>query len=205
MEALHGGSFSRSFPYTQYHHWAQLADGTTLILQYDYAAQYADARLNWPDFQFSMLLLLVLLELAAAAANTFLYARTLKSETRQLSAAVDAISQQRLDVPFCDDCRIAELKQSLLALESLRATLSDSLHSQWQLRQQTVDDAAALADALATPLSIICGQAELLQEDLQNTPHTEQIAIILREAEDMQKHIAALQNGISCDSPFPAP
>lgn len=107
--------------------------------------------------------------------------------------------QQTLDTPFPAQAQVRELQAALTALDTLRRELAASLQDQWAGEQQKQALLAALAHDLKTPLTIISGNAELLDED--NLPPAQQACVqaILRgarSAEDYVTHLQAITTGL---------
>ena len=86
-----------------------------------------------------------------------------------------------------------EFGETLEAMDQLRASLAQSLESQWTMEQQRRLEMAALTHDLKTPLTLISGNAELLQEDALNPSQQEMVETILRSAVRLQDYVAQLQ------------
>ena len=71
--------------------------------------------------------------------------------------------------------------------------LTDSLQSQWRMEQQRTEQIAALAHDLKTPLTVIQGNAELLEEDTLSDAQHAQLQAILRGTERARHYLAALR------------
>lgn len=191
---LAGGSFPRGFPYANYHRSALLADGSALVLQYDFAMPYADARLSGrlPDFQLLMLCALPTLWALACAAVTGRFTRVLRQDASLLTEAANAVAARRLDAPVAGAPRIREFSAALGALETLRASLSDSLRAQWAAQTREREALAALAHDLRTPLTAIIGHADLLCEDAKDERAKRGPQAILRQAERLRAYAGEL-------------
>lgn len=190
LNAFHGGSGNLGYQYD-----VKMADGSFCLLQYDYATPYADPALRdtLPDFQTCYILLLAVLILAWLGWQTHCTVRTFAAETARLNAAVDAIAARQLEQIDTDGMRIREFSATLQALQTMGRELTDSLQSQWRMEQQRTEQIAALAHDLKTPLTVIQGNAELLEEDtLSDTQHA-QLQAILRGTERARHYLAALR------------
>ena len=165
--ALEGDRTLHGFPYQQYHRSAQLPDGTVCLLQFDYSMPYGSPALqeSLPEFQTCATAVLLAAWLAAGALSTRHFAGRLRRDAALLTAATGAIAARRLDVPLDGGARVRELGESLAAMEQLRQALARSLSEQWAMEQERTQALAALAHDLKTPLSIVSGSAELLEED----------------------------------------
>ena len=190
LNAFHGGSGNLGYQYD-----VKMADGSFCLLQYDYATPYADPALRdtLPDFQTCYILLLAVLILAWLGWQTHCTVRVFAAETACLNAAVDAIAARQLEQIDTDGVRIREFSATLQALQTMGRELTDSLQRQWRMEQQRTEQIAALAHDLKTPLTVIQGNAELLEEDtLSDAQHT-QLQAILRGTERARHYLAALR------------
>ena len=146
----------------QYYRDVTLADGTVCRLQYDFSAPYADPALRaWlPDYQNTMLALLVLLLVIVIVFMTRRSARRLRAETARLTEACRVLAGGDLSAPMPAASRIAEFQDALQTMDTLRGELSQSLKAQWTMEQQRSERIAALAHDLKTPLAILQGNAD---------------------------------------------
>ena len=178
-----------------YQYDVKMADGSFCLLQYDYATPYADPALRntLPDFQTCYFVLLAVLILVWLGWQTHCAVRTFAAETARLNAAVDAIAARQLEQIDTDGVRIREFAVTLQALQTMGRELTDSLQSQWRMEQQRTEQIAALAHDLKTPLTVIQGNAELLEEDTLSDAQHAQLQAILRGTERARHYLAALR------------
>lgn len=190
LNAFHGCSGNPGYQYD-----VKMADGSFCLLQYDYATPYADPALRdtLPDFQTCYILLLAALILVWLGWQTHCTVRTFAAETTRLNAAVDAIAARQLEQIDTDGVRIREFAATLQALQTMGRELTDSLQSQWRMEQQRTEQIAALAHDLKTPLTVIQGNAELLEEDTLSDAQHAQLQAILRGTERARHYLAALR------------
>lgn len=193
LNAYHGGS--GNLGPMQYQYTVKMADGSCCILQYDYAVPYADPvlRRTLPDFQTCYLLLLAALVLGWLAWQTHRTVRCFSAETARLNKAVQAIAARQPEKIDADGVCIREFAATLQAMQTMGHDLTDSLQSQWRMEQQRTEQISALAHDLKTPLMIIQGNAELLAESDLPAAQQPQAEAILRGAEQVQQHLAALR------------
>ena len=182
--ALEGDRTLHGFPYQQYHRSAQLPDGTVCLLQFDYSMPYGSPALqeSLPEFQTCATAVLLAAWLAAGALSTRHFAGRLRRDAALLTAATGAIAARRLDVG-----------ESLAAMEQLRQALARSLSEQWAMEQERTQALAALAHDLKTPLSIVSGSAELLEEDALSPAQRERVDAILRSAGRIRDYMEQLR------------
>ena len=193
--ALEGNRTLHGFPYQQYHRSAQLPDGTVCLLQFDYSMPYGSPALQGrlPEFQTCATAVLLAAWLAAGALSTRHFAGLLRRDAALLTAATGAIAARRLDVPLDGGARVRELGESLAAMEQLRQALARSLSEQWAMEQERTQALAALAHDLKTPLSIVSGSAELLEEDALSPAQRERVDAILRSAGRIRDYMEQLR------------
>lgn len=78
-------------------------------------------------------------------------------------------------------------------MEQLRQALARSLSEQWAMEQERTQALAALAHDLKTPLSIVSGSAELLEEDALSPAQRERVDAILRSAGRIRDYMEQLR------------
>lgn len=190
LNAFHGGSGNPGYQYD-----VKMADGSFCLLQYDYATPYADPALRdtLPDFQTCYFVLLAALILVWLGWQTHCTVRIFAAETARLNAAVDAIAARQLEHIDMDGVRIREFSATLQALQTMGRELTGSLQTQWRMEQQRTEQIAALAHDLKTPLTVIQGNAELLEEDALSDAQHAQLQAILRGTERARHYLAALR------------
>lgn len=190
LNAFHGGSGNPGYQYD-----VKMADGSFCLLQYDYATPYADPALRdtLPDFQTCYFVLLAVLILVWLGWQTHCTVRVFAAETARLHRAVDAIAAQQPERIDADGAHLREFSATLQAMQTMGRELTDSLQSQWRMEQQRAEQIAALTHDLKTPLSIIQGNAELLEEDTLSDAQHAQLQAILRGTERARHYLAALR------------
>ena len=194
QRALEGKTFTAMIPYAQYHRVVRLIDGSTVVLQYDFAMQYANVRMRgrWPDFQIVALAALLISWAMVFILTARGFAHILRMDTDALMQAVRAIADRRLDIEPGHGARVRELSAALGTLDELRSSLSQSLQTQWAMQQRRNEEIAALAHDIRTPLTAILGNAELLAEDETQDDRRLGEEAIVREAERIRSYIDAL-------------
>lgn len=195
--AIAGDSAPQGMLYSQYHRIARLPGGLTCVVQYDYSMPYGSPELQnrLPEFQTCATVVLALACLLAGAVSTRHFAGLLRRDAALLTAATHAIAQQRLDAPLTGRARVRvrELGETLAAMEQLREQLARSLERQWAMEQQRRLELAALTHDLKTPLTLISGNAELLQEDELAPSQREMVETILRSTVRLQDYVTQLR------------
>lgn len=93
--------------------------------------------------------------------------RKIKTPLQELMAAVENIKNRNVD--FSIHCNQKnEIGDLAMALEELRHELENSLIREWKLEQDRRDMVASITHDIQTPLAIILGHAEGLQEGLKH-------------------------------------
>lgn len=193
--------------YQQFYRDVPLIDGTLCRLQYDFSMPYADPALRGvlPDFQLCMTFLLLGLVVLVIFATTRRTARRLRQETRKLTDACRILAGGDLSVEMPRDASIREFAEALQTMETLRAELTGALQAQWTLERERTERLSALAHDLKTPLTIIRGNAELLDEVTDGGPNLPAIAAILRGADRAEGYLADLRTACRAKSPSAPP
>lgn len=89
--------------------------------------------------------------------------KQVSQELSTLSEATDRIKDQNLDFEVRAS-NIREVNEVLWGIDTMRASLKESLESQWLLEKRNQEQIAALAHDIKTPLTIAKGNADLLGE-----------------------------------------
>ena len=190
------GERSWHLGYTQYYMTAKLQDGTTCLLQFDYAVPYADPALRGvlPDAQTVHCILGILLLVGAVVWSTHRTGRFLTRETEKLTAAAQAVAQKDLDSAVFSGAKVREYESALQALQTMGGELTASLQKQWAMEQQQREQIIQLSHKLKTPLTIIEGNAELLAEDDGLTAEQRaQVESILQGAEQTRTYLGKIR------------
>ena len=181
--------------YTQYYRYAQLKDGSTCLLQYDYAVPYADVSLReiLPDIQTLHIFLGFVLLIAVIFWSTHRTGAFLARETARLTNAAQAVAAQELDNAVFAGARVMEYDAALQALQTMGSELTASLQKQWAMEQQQREQIIQLSHKLKTPLTLIRGNAELLAEDDLTPEQREQVEAILNGAEQTRDYLLQIR------------
>jgi signal transduction histidine kinase len=95
--------------------------------------------------------------------------RNIKKPLDKLIKAVEKIKNQDLDFKIdTAGCKSNEIGDLIQAFEDMRINLKESLIREWQSEQDRRDMVSAITHDLRTPLAIISGHIELLQNGLVN-------------------------------------
>ncbi|MDF2988629.1 MAG: histidine kinase [Eubacterium sp.] len=94
------------------------------------------------------------------------FSQRISKPLKELINSVDKIKQRDLDFVINDTLE-DEIGDLARAFEEMRKSLQNSLMREWQLEQERRDMVAAITHDLRTPLAIIQGHAEGLQDGLK--------------------------------------
>lgn len=135
------------------------------ILRYYLVPQYRSAILReyLPNPQLLMFLIFIVGIFAQATVLAIHFGRRLKKKMMGLQDAIKEIQQQNLDFSIAPS-GIREIDEIASSFEHMKDALNISLKQQWELEQSRREQITALAHDIKTPLTIIRGNAELLQD-----------------------------------------
>lgn len=160
------------------------------IIRYSLVPQYASSvlRHTLPNPQ---LLGIVLFIAGMLLQSSVLAARFGKKLSRKLSGLQEATEQIRNEnLEFTvKPCGIREIDDVLASLDRMKDALSASLRQQWSLEQSRREQISALAHDIKTPLTVIRGNTELLQETAQDDVQREYTGFILNSAGEIEAFV----------------
>lgn len=164
-----------------------------VVLQYYIGSQFTNDWMNKhlpsPD-----MLLIVLIGINCVMVCVFLIARFAKNLRLQLVPLFEAtseISKQNLDFDV-GHSKIKEFEDVLLSFCNMKDSLKTSLEQQWKAEQMQREQIAALAHDLKTPLTVIQGNADLINETELNNEQRLYAGYITSSSEQMHLYIKTL-------------
>lgn len=168
-------------------------DTQILIFTYRIRSVLANPTLRrlFPNVEFFELTILFLLLVADLILVITRYARKLSKELLVMQDIADRIREQNLDFTI-SRTRIREFNHVIDSLDDMRTELSHSLKEQWHMQQQKKKQMSALAHDIKTPLTIVRGNAELLQETDLNATQASYNDFILKNTEQIQDYVTRL-------------
>lgn len=142
-----------------------LADGTTCVLAYEYLPQFVSKELRaaLPNPQNLVLVGAMVLFVAALAGIVTRAARVIARKMSPLTDAAHRIEARDLDFSV-ERSGVREIDDVLGAMDEMRASLKESLETQWRSEQERREQVAALAHDLKTPLTVVRGNLDVLLE-----------------------------------------
>ncbi|WP_165246771.1 HAMP domain-containing sensor histidine kinase [Adlercreutzia sp. ZJ141] len=145
--------------------FATLPDGSLCVLQYDFLPDFAsrslrDALPNPQNLIIAAYCALFALSVVLVAMRA---SRVISRKMRPLVQVAERIEHQELDFSVTP-ASVREVNDVLVAMDRMRAALSESLKAQWAADEAQRRQVAALAHDVKTPLSIARWNADLLAE-----------------------------------------
>lgn len=158
------------------------------ILRYYLVPQYRSELLRkyLPNPQLLELLLFIIGIVTYATVLAIHFGRSLKKKMFGLQEAIEKIQNQNLDFTI-NTSGIREIDEISISLGHMREALNSSLKQQWESEQARREQISALAHDLKTPLTIIRGNAELLQDTDQDDIQKEYNNYILKNTIEIEK------------------
>lgn len=167
--------------------------GSVMIVHYPMRAVFRDAALR-RCFPYPEPLLLGILLAGILTAVFFSIVRAAKrmaGEAQKLERASLEIGKRNLDFTV-EQTSIYEFNRVLAALDALKESLTSSLESQWRLEQEKKRQMSALAHDIKTPLTVIGGNIQLLQETALDKEQQEYAASVLRSTEQIRTYVGQI-------------
>lgn len=126
-----------------------------------------------------------------AVGIAFAFGRKLKKELEPIMEATEAIKRQDLQFAVTAT-RIREFNTVLESIQDMNEALRDSLKQQWSLEQHRKMQISALTHDIKTPLTIIKGNTELLQEAELSPEDMELLEYIHASSDKIEKYLGLL-------------
>lgn len=176
-------------------------NGNIIIIQYDLLAHFRNPLLHkmipYPELLMLLLLLGCVILFAVITASKF--SKKLKQSLISIITTTEKIGNQDLDFDITPT-QISEFNSVLNTIEKLKVALSSSLKEQWNKEQQKKTQLSALAHDIKTPLTVIKGNAELLEESGSSKENKELITYIQSSSETIEKYLELLMSVVNNNS-----
>ena len=170
---------------------------------------YIDSRfmVSWlPDnFPSPDVILLFLIGINAVLAILFLttrFAKVVHLQIFPLVQATENISKKNLDFDT-GHSYIKEIEDVLDAFSEMKESLKESLDRQWRFAQEQKEQIAALTHDLKTPLTVVHGNAELLEETELTCNQKRYVEYISDGCKQMHSYIKTLIDLTNTDKEQP--
>lgn len=119
--------------------------------------------------------------------------RRLKKEIRPIVAAVENIENENLDF-ISPRTGIREFNRILYSLEKMRNSLKKSLIEQWRREEKQRYEISALIHDIKTPITVVKGNSEILQEEELNETQGSMVSAIYRNSTILENYIERLMD-----------
>lgn len=119
------------------------------------------------------------------------FAKAVRLQISPLAEAAENISKQNLDFDISHS-NIAEIEDVLAAFSDMKESLKASLDYQWRSAQAQKEQIAALAHDIKTPLTVVRGNAELLEETELTDNQKRYAEYISNGCEQMRRYMQML-------------
>lgn len=168
-------------------------DNELIVLQYYIGSRFINPWLNrhLPSPEILLLFFIILNGLLVCVFLTLHFSGRLRKQLLPLFHATEEISSQNLDFEI-GQSNIKEFEDVLLSFSKMRDNLKKSLEQQWAAEQTRKEQIAALAHDLKTPLTVIRGNIDLLEETPLNSEQQEFIKYASFSSEQMESYIKTL-------------
>lgn len=164
-----------------------------VILQYYIGSQFLDRHLKeyLPSPEKLLYIVICINCITVCIILTGSFSKSLRCQLNPLFEATSQISDRNLDFDV-GHSNIKEFEEALCSFSNMKESLKASLKKQWQSEQLQKEQIAALAHDLKTPLTIISGNAELLNETSLDEEQKTYIQYITDSSKQMQFFIRTL-------------
>ena len=164
-----------------------------IVLQYHIGSQYLNTRLNQflPPPETLMISVSIISSLSVCVYLTVHFSRKIKRELRTILEATKEIENQNLDFEI-QHSRILEFENVIQSFDHMRNSLKKSLEQQWRSEMAQRDQIAALAHDLKTPLTVVQGNIDLLDETKLDQEQKKYAEYAMDGAEQMKEYIRLL-------------
>ncbi|MDO5755159.1 MAG: HAMP domain-containing sensor histidine kinase [Tissierellia bacterium] len=185
------------------HHLLIPRNDGSCIIQYPLRAGFTNERLDHMLYSVDrfIFILFVISTLSGFLVISFLFSKRLNKQLRPILDATEEIQKQNLDFQI-QSSRIQEFNHILQGISEMKETLKESLEKQWREEELKKEQISALAHDIKTPLTIIRGNVELLQDRLDNEDDQESIHYAIKNIDRMENYLALLIDLTRMDREF---
>lgn len=182
-----------------YYKYMPMENGDVCIVRYLLWMRYTSDTLNriLPPPEYLLvggMLLVAVLNLLYLAHR---FGRAINRRLETVQQVTEKIAANDLDFEVTQDTGIREINAVMASLGTLRDALKASLTTQWQKEQQKSEQLAALAHDIKTPLTVIRGNAELLQESAEDAFSRGSATYIVESAEAINTYLEKMRAVLS--------
>lgn len=163
------------------------------MVEYSLVAKFSNPVLQKyiPSAEEIFLLQYIILFISEVIIFSKCFRRRLLKEMKIIKDTTENIHMGNLDFEI-KYSNIIEINDILSALDKMKIELKQSLNKQWKMEQTRKEQMTALAHDIGTPLTILKGNAELLNELDLNSDQITFVKNILSESSKMEAYMKAL-------------
>lgn len=182
----------------EYFRFIKQNTGDICIVKYDLRMKYSLKMLNdvLPSPEVLSFILDAVLFILNAVFLSRYFAKKLNRQLGELRGVTEKIAENDLDFPE-KSSEILEIDEVMNSLSHLKSALKDSLNRQWDMERQKQEQLSSLAHDIKTPLTIIRGNAELLEEGKLSAENMECTEDILSNVKDIEKYLERMRQVLS--------
>ena len=186
----------------KYFFFIERENGEVCIVKYALKAYFAGDHpvLNRIGPENMLPLIFLVLFLLQVIVFSRIFSKRLRHRLLVLNQATEKIGNNNLYFER-EHSDIKEIEEVLGSLEHLRKSLKMSLEEQWEMEIKREEELSALAHDIKTPVTIIRGNAELLNEEDLNTEQRECSEAILKNVEQIEQYLQAMRQVIHNEFP----
>lgn len=164
-----------------------------VVLQYYIGSQFTNDWLNknLPSPEILLYILIVLNCVLVCVVITTRFAKNLQTQLLPLFNATVEIRKQNLEFDV-GHSNIKEFDVILLSFAKMKEELKVSLQQQWKVEEMQKEQIASLAHDLKTPLTVIQGNIDLLNETVLDSEQKMYTDYILQSSEQMKSYTKML-------------
>ena len=131
-----------------------------------------------------------------------IYGRKISRKLLPLQRATEKIQNKDLEFAI-QYSGIKEIDAALRSLDSMKTELKQSLEKQWKSEQTRKEQISALAHDIKTPLTVIRGNAEMLNDTDQTEDQKDFTRYILKNADQMEQYVQMLIDLSKAEAGYP--
>lgn len=169
-------------------------EGEVCIAAYRLKAEFTNPVLRkWlPGAPETLLILILATFLIEVVLLTRRFGRIIGKELEAVKLVTEKVRLRDLEFER-PDTRIREVDEVMESLAGMREALESSLKSQWKMEDIRKQQVRALVHDIKTPLTVIRGNTQLMQESESAEESREYEEYILRETDRIEEYINTLQ------------
>lgn len=187
---LKGENFKSKYIYSKISY-----EGGTCVIAYDikahFTSRYWNELIPYPEILLIGIFFIGFISIACIIAINF--GKKLKKELDPLKASTEKIINQDLDFEITSS-NVKEFNDVLNSISNMKEALKKSLQTQWYIEQEKKNQICALAHDIKTPITIIKGNAELLNESELCEEDKEFAGYIISNANKIEKYVETLMD-----------